>query len=106
VFTHTPLHASKPPGHLHMPFVQLVPPVHLTPQAPQLSGSLFRFRQAPPHEVDPVQVATHWPPLQDWPAAHFMPHRPQFNGSVLMSVQTPVQAMRPASHPQIPLRHA
>jgi len=36
VATQTPLHSCSSTGHAHFPFVHDVPPVHVTPHAPQL----------------------------------------------------------------------
>jgi hypothetical protein len=89
-----------------MPLVQVVPPVQVTPQEPQLSGSEFVFTHWPPQDVAPAQFMTQLPPMQDWPVAHFMPHMPQLSGSVLRLVQTPLQAMRPGPQLQVPFRHS
>src|SRR5437762_1193741 len=38
--THTPLHSVWPCGQLHLPLVQVVPPLHAMPQPPQFALSL------------------------------------------------------------------
>jgi hypothetical protein len=50
---------------LQAPLTQLVPPVHLMPQPPQLSLSETVLTQDPPHVVTPEQVGTHPPALHD-----------------------------------------
>lgn len=101
-FTQTPLHSSKPIGQEHWPLTHIVPPVHLTPQLPQLSGSEFSITQEPPQLVAPSHMALHVPALQTWSAAHRLPHVPQLSGSLRVSVQTPAQLVSVGAQPHLP----
>jgi hypothetical protein len=86
--------------------VHIVPPEHLCPQLPQLSGSDIRVTHEPPHDVEPSHMVTHPPALQDSVAAHFLPHIPQFSGSLLASTHTPEQLVDPGGQPHEPALHS
>jgi hypothetical protein len=87
VLTHVPAPASPlrqlaSPG-LHVsaqvPAEQTCAVVHLVPQAPQLSGSLWRSSQTSPHFVVPLtHVEVHIPRLQTSALAQVVPQAPQF----------------------------
>ena len=63
------------------------------PQAPQLSGSRMRSRQAPEHMTSPaMQEFWHVPSTQIWPEAQALPQVPQFRWSVSRSAHEPEQS--------------
>ena len=75
---HAPLQNVRPAGHAHAPPEQDRPPVHATPQAPQLALLLWRLTQAPAHDVvPPVHTVVHAPLEHTWPAPHAVPQAPQ-----------------------------
>jgi hypothetical protein len=89
--------------------VQLVPPVHASPQAPQLSESASRFTHGPLQDVVPRGQA-HALAVQTWqappwqtsvPGAQAWPQAPQLAGSVLGSTHAPPHAV-PLAQPQAP----
>jgi hypothetical protein len=50
----------SPEGQVHLLLAQIMPPVHLVPQVPQLLGSLVVSTQEPEQAVWPVgQLNTH-----------------------------------------------
>jgi hypothetical protein len=82
VFLQVPEQSVRPVGQLQALLVQVLPPVHATPQVPQLLLSDVRVAQTVPHSVWPVgQVPLHWPVWQVWPVGHLVPQAPQLFGS-------------------------
>jgi hypothetical protein len=79
---------------------QLEPPVHTTPQAPQLSLFVDRLTHAPLQSVVPAteQAVAHTPLIQTSPAKHELPQVPQSNGFVAVSRHTPLQLVVPTGH--------
>jgi hypothetical protein len=69
---------------------------HARPQAPQLSRSVCRSRQAPEQLVVPLPHET-WqlPPEHTWPLAQARPQAPQWALSVSRSRHTPEQLVVP-----------
>lgn len=49
--THTPPQSDWPIGHAHMPALQVVPPEHETPHAPQLALSVCALVHTPPQRI-------------------------------------------------------
>jgi hypothetical protein len=76
-------------GHEQLPEAHVRPPVQVTPQAPQLLGSLATARQTPPQLRVPAAQQT--PDWQLDPAAQTLPQVPQFELLVAVSVHTPLQ---------------
>lgn len=76
---------------------------HTVPQPPQLSGSLWRSMQVPPHSAKPALHAdTHLPPWQDGvlftPGTQTFAQLPQLATSVDVSTQALPQCSVPAGH--------
>ena len=104
-----PPQSPCPAGHLQVPFMQLVPPVHALPQVPQLALSEFLSTQLVPHnavvlsqavpQTLAVQVATLWAPVAVQSEAE-----QQAGAEILMHVVLPVQVCCPLGH--IPLQAA
>jgi hypothetical protein len=104
-----PPQSPCPAGHLQVPFVQLVPPVHAWPQVPQLLLSEFLSTQLVPHkevvlsQVVPqvlfVQVATVWDPVVLQSEAE-----QQAGAAMLIQVLLPEQVCCPVGH--VPLQAA
>jgi hypothetical protein len=67
--------SMRPGSHLQVPFWQVLPPVHLLPQAPQLFGSVAGLMQVPPQHNRPVSQARPQPP-QSVSAEEKSVHRP------------------------------
>lgn len=62
VSVQVPLHTVWPVEQVQTPATQLVPPLHATPQPPQLALSVFGLTHAVPHWRSPVaQMLWHWP---------------------------------------------
>src|SRR5262245_60354219 len=100
---HWPLQATSGVGHVHMPLAQMVPPVQLIPQEPQLVGSLPVSTQAPAQSVNPgPQIVVHDPELQNSVGAQIVSHAPQFVGSLNGSTQTPPHRSIEVGHVQTP----
>ena len=94
-----------------MPATHLSLPVHLTPQAPQLSSSALKLTHEPPQLSAPaVQVILQVPMLQtavEVPASLTMAWQllvqlPQWRRSFLRSTHTPEQLVVPLGQPQVP----
>jgi hypothetical protein len=89
-----------------MPSVQMRPPVHTTPQAPQFEGSVAVMTQALLHAVvGAAQASTHLPPPQTWRAGHLLLQVPQLRGSLAGSTQTPPHTDCPLGHWHDPATH-
>jgi hypothetical protein len=59
-FWQIPEQLVRPEGQAHLLEAQIMPPVHLVPQVPQLLGSLVVSTQEPEQAVCPVgQLKTH-----------------------------------------------
>jgi hypothetical protein len=72
---------------------------HVTPQPPQLAGSLDVSAHAPPHCVCPAgQLTTQRPAVHTSPEAHARPQPPQCARSVCVSRHEPEQSVSPAPH--------
>ena len=82
-----------PSGHRQLPPEQVLPPVHVTPHAPQLLF-VFRYTHAPPQAVWPLGQ-THLPLKQVAPLGQTLPQVPQLAGSVWVLTQTKPQAFWP-----------
>jgi hypothetical protein len=81
----------------------MVPPVQMTPQAPQFWGSVVVSTHALPHaSVIAEHDGAHALEAQTSPVAHVMPHAPQLPGSVVRSTQRPPQFFCPAGQRQTP----
>jgi hypothetical protein len=98
-----PLQSCMPLGHAQAPLWQVLPPVHVLPQPPQLLLSVcvsthalpqrLRLPQLVPHDV-PSQVAL--PPVGTGHAEHEVPHEPV---DVLLE-QVPLQSCVPLGQAQ------
>jgi hypothetical protein len=81
---------ASPQPATHVPPLQVLPPGHALPQAPQLLGSVSVLMQRLPHSlVDPPQL--HTPPTQFWPVPHAVVHEPQWPMSVTRSTHALLQ---------------
>jgi hypothetical protein len=69
------------------------------PQAPQLTVSLVRFAQRPPHRAPPA-AQPQVPPAQTLPAGQALPQPPQFFGSFKGSMHVPLHARKFGPHMQ------
>lgn len=99
--------APLPLVHRHWLVWQVVPPVHVLPQTPQLDPSELVSTHAPAHSVSPGgQLVVHAPPAQTRPVPHAAPQEPQLAGSLAVSVQTPPQSVAPPVHAQTPALHS
>jgi hypothetical protein len=87
--TQAPLQLVCPVRQAHVPPLQACPPVHTTPQPPQLLGSLSVGTHVP---LQFVWLAPHWhvPSRQVSTPVHACPHDPQFNGSRPRFAHTPL----------------
>jgi hypothetical protein len=76
----------------HCPALHTWPAAQVTPQPPQLRGSLLVTTQLLPHCVVPELGAhRHAPPTHWLPAPHTLPQAPQLLGSNCVKVQVPLQ---------------
>lgn len=83
-------------GQAQEPFWQVLPPVQVVPQEPQLLLSAFKLTQALLQAVWPVgQEIAHEPTLQIFPPVQVVPHTPQLLGSDCKFTQIPLQAVKP-----------
>jgi hypothetical protein len=94
-------------GQEHALFLQVAPPVHKIPQAPQLMMFEEVSTQSPAHSTVPegqVQLAE----VHGRPMGHATPQAPQLPGSVAMSTHRPLQLVGGDWHPnaQLPPAHA
>lgn len=65
-------------GQTQVPPLQMRPPLHATPHAPQLLGSVCRLTHAPVHAVSPVaQLVVHWLCEQTCVFEQAVVHEPQ-----------------------------
>src|SRR5581483_9940961 len=79
----------EPP--VHVPPVQLWPPVQALPHEPQLLLSVFGSMHVPLHGIMvPVQVLSAHRPPEHTCDAQVIPHVPQLFGSVVTSTHTPL----------------
>jgi hypothetical protein len=91
--THVPEQLVWPAGHWHAPPKHWVPPEHVVPQVPQLSGSEWVSVHPLPHAVKPLeQAAAHALDEHTWLPVHCVPQAPQLSGSFVVSTQEPAQA--------------
>jgi len=97
-FVQAPLQSWSGAVQVQEPVLQLVPPVHSSPHAPQLSSSVRGSTQADAQFVSEPQLVVHSPALQTWPALHFVWHAPQNCGLLSRSTQVPLQFVRPSGH--------
>lgn len=79
----------------HTPPTQVFPPVHVTPQLPQLLLSELVLMQVLPHTLVPLGQA-HVPLWQVVPLVHVTPHAPQLLELPDTSMHTPLQRSWPA----------
>lgn len=94
-----------PKQAVHTPLMQLEPPGHVWPQAPQLFGSAFVLAQPAGQQVSvdpqPPLHPTQVPSTQLEPVGHALLQVPQFIGSAFVSVQLSAQQLSPeAQSPQ------
>lgn len=84
--------------------MQVLPPVHFAPQAPQLSLLFFGLTQAPLHSrLAPGQASwAQTPALQTSLPAQAFPHMPQLAESVMVLVQTLLHAVWPVGQAHCP----
>jgi hypothetical protein len=82
-FEHAPLHDVVGDGQPHWPFAHELPPLHVTPQDPQLLVSLVRLTHAPAQSVsDAAHVVVQLPRLHTWLDEHGVAQPPQWAGSL------------------------
>lgn len=91
---------------MHLPLLQIAPPLTGTaqavPQAPQLATLALRSTHADEHAVVPDgQTLTHTPPEQASVFAQAMLQPPQLLGSVRGSMQAFPQRAKPVWHPKL-----
>jgi hypothetical protein len=92
-------HEVLPAGQPHTLFAHTIPPVHLTPQAPQWLLSEVMSAHAPPQLVRPaLQLPVQAPWLHTWGEVQVPPQRPQLAGSARRSTHTPLHSRLPAGH--------
>jgi hypothetical protein len=95
----TPEQACVPAGQAQELAWQVWPPVQVTPQPPQLAGSLVTSTHAPPHAVYPLlQAWSHAPPVHTacaWATVvvHAFPHVWQLVPLELVSMHVPLQSV-------------
>lgn len=99
-FVHAPLQSFAGAVQLHVPVVQSVPPVHESPQLPQLSSFDCVSTQADAQFVSEPQLDEHSPALQTCPALHFVWQAPQNCGLLVRSTHVPLQFVRPSGQTQ------
>lgn len=92
-------HIWKPPGQLHIEFMQTRPAPQAFPHPPQFTGLFVVLVQTGgiPHRlvfIGHVQA----PAVQTVPPVQAIPQPPQLFGSVFVSTQAPVQFAVPAGH--------
>ena len=93
-----------------MPLEQMALSAHARPQVPQLAGSVWRLRQAPPQfwwvngqQIPPrstVPRRQQRPFEQELPRGHPRPHRPQWALLVRVLTQVPPQQVEPVPRQQ------
>ncbi len=98
---HTPPHRLVPSGHVHVPFVQVWPDPHATPQPPQSWGSVCGKTQPSAHASCPGVGHAHAPAEQVCPLEHATPQPPQFATSLDVSTQALSHDTRPAPQPAV-----
>jgi hypothetical protein len=77
--------------HVQAPPLQIAPPVHSTPQPPQLVALLVELTQVPAHSsIPPGQAQV--PAEQILPVSQTMPQPPQFVGSLEVVTHLPPQS--------------
>jgi hypothetical protein len=90
-------HGTVPSGQRQLPPEQVLPPVHLLPQAPQLLLSFPVFTHVPPHGFWPAgHLQT--PEEHDAPLGHLVPHPLQLIGSLWVLTQICLQSVSPEAH--------
>jgi hypothetical protein len=105
VFLQVPLQSDCPDGQVQLPPTQVLPPVHLIPQSPQLSLSEPTLMQEPLQILfGAVQVVpgTQAPPWQVSVAAQALPQVPQLLPSVAVLTHLPEQSVRPPTQEHLP----
>jgi hypothetical protein len=97
----------RPTAQAHLPPEQLLPPVHLTAQAPQFSLSEVRSTHAPLHSVSPVeQLGVHRPCMQSSRTGQMFPHDPQLARLLFRSMQRLLHTLRPVPQLHFPSMHS
>ena len=96
---HVRPHWLVPPVQTHAPPAHVSPPatLHVTPQPPQLAGSVWSGMHAPLQYASPggqLQV----PLTQVDVPPHTLPHAPQLFVSLIIVVHEPLQFVVPAAH--------
>lgn len=100
-----PAHCVYPGGHAQVPSVQVAPPGHTVPHAPQLRLLVCKLTHPPSHSVRPVlQLPVQAPPEHSVPRGQRLPHTPQFRGSELKSVQAVPHCVSPELQAHFPSR--
>jgi hypothetical protein len=100
-------------AHEQLPLAQVCSSGHVVPQAPQLTLSVSRLTQVPPHRVSPVGQP-HTLPVHTSPPVQAVPQAPQslasfvrlthIAGEVVLSM-VPLHPVSPVGHVQVPLTH-
>jgi hypothetical protein len=86
--------------------MQVVPFMHVLPQAPQFVGEVARSAQAPLQLVVPIeQLSTQVPLLQTLLGGQALPHPPQLAGSEFVVTHALPQAVVPTTQRQEPLQN-
>jgi hypothetical protein len=86
--------------------MQVVPPVHVFPQAPQLVSEVATSTQAPPQLTVPIeQLSTQVPLLHTLLGGQALPQAPQFCGSEARVTQALPQGVVPMMHRHEPLQN-
>ncbi len=91
--THWPEQLTVPEGHLQAPPEHEAPPVHVSPQPPQLLLSFCTSTQDFPHAVKLVAHCAEQTPVlhTGWLAPHAVAQPPQLFGSVCSFTHEPEQ---------------
>jgi hypothetical protein len=104
VLVQVPLQFTWPTGHMpvHMRFTHEAPGAQVTPQPPQLRGSLSKLTHEPSgHWLSGIgQMVVQVRFAQTWLGPHWRAQLPQFEGSLLRSTQRPLQSVVPAGQPE------
>jgi hypothetical protein len=87
------------------PAPQIIPPVHLIPQPPQLLLSVCRFTHALAQSCRPGPQPGAHVPLEHASVPHTTLHVPQLFGSKLVFVHAPLQSVPPFGHEQALFAH-
>lgn len=99
----TPLQSANPWSQTHLLPLQVWLAEQVTPQPPQLAGSVEVSVQALPHVLSgEVQLAAHTPRSQSCPAGQATAQPPQLSGSLLGLTQLEPHEMSPVAQPCCP----